>query len=265
MINTIVHLADIQFRTFKRHLEFKAVSDTFFDHMKKLNPDRIVITGDIVHSRNQLTPELVDEVSTFLRQCAAVTKRLIIIPGNHDIVEQNKDRMDALVPLLRALNLSNIDYFIKSELIEDENVVWAVYNIYENNKMPDALPTKPFANKTYVGLYHGTIVGAKNNLGFEFQHGADLNTFDYCDLTLCGDIHMRQEFKTPSGHPVIMVGSFIQQDFAETVSKHGYCTITVNNGITYQFTDIENPVKQYTFLIKDIEDIYEEREVLINA
>lgn len=265
MISKIVHIADIQFRTYKRHLEFKAVSEAFFDHMRKLQPDRIVIAGDLVHSRNNLTPELVNEVSWFLRGVSAVTKKVILIPGNHDIVEQNKERMDALYPIIKALELNNIIYSMQSEMILDENVVWSVFNIYTNNEMPLNLPLKPFGkDKKYIGLYHGPIVGAKNNMGYEFKSGADLEHFDHCDITLCGDIHKRQTFDTPSGHPVIMVGSFIQQDHAETISQHGYCTIDLDT-MGHSFTDLENPVKFYRFKITDYEDILEEREVLENA
>jgi DNA repair exonuclease SbcCD nuclease subunit len=246
-------------------LEFRAVSEAFFAHMKKAQPDRIVIAGDLVHSRNNLTPELVNEVSWFLRGCAEVTKKVILIPGNHDIVEQNKDRMDALFPIIKALELDNITYSMKSEMIVDGNVVWSVYNIYENNVMPTNLPLKPHGkDKKYIGLYHGPILGAKNDMGFEFKHGADLANFDNCDITFCGDIHKRQVFFTPSGKPVIMVGSFIQQDHAETISNHGYCTIDLET-MKYTFTDLENPVKFYRFKITDIADIYEGNEVLENA
>jgi DNA repair exonuclease SbcCD nuclease subunit len=271
MIEKIVLIADIHFRTYKRHLEFRAISEAFFAHMAKLRPNRIVIAGDLVHSRNHLTPELVNEVAWFLTNLSGYTEKVIIIPGNHDIVEQNKERMDAITPILTALKAKenevtphNIYYSKKSELVEDGNVVWSIFNIYDNHKMPDNLPLKPYGrDKTYIGLYHGTIVGAKNNLGFEFKHGADLKTFDACDITLCGDIHKRQTFLTETNKPVVMVGSFIQQDHAESVSSHGYCVIDVPS-CKYSFVDLENPVKFYRFRINDIEDIYESREILEN-
>lgn len=266
-IQKVVLVADIHYRTLRRHQEYRAVADAFFAHMREAKPDRIVIAGDIVHSRNQMTPELVDEVSWFLSECSKVAERVIIIPGNHDVVEENMDRMNAIHPILEAIKCSNIDFYVESALHLDENVVWSVYSIYNNQMMPKDLPLKPFGkDKIYIGLYHGIIVGAKNNKGFEFLHGADLTTFDHCDLTLCGDIHMRQVLKSkPSGKDVIMIGSMLQQDHAETITGHGYCTITLGDKITYKFTDLVNPVKYYTFSIKDMEDIYEEREVLKNA
>lgn len=267
MIKSIVQIGDIHYRTLRRHQEYRAVSEAFFAHMRVAKPDRIVITGDIVHSRNQMTPELIDEVSWFLNECSKVAVRVVIIPGNHDVVEENMDRMNAIHPILEAIKCPNIDFYVKSALYPDENVVWAVYSIYDNQMMPKDLALKPYGlDKTYIGLYHGIVLGAKNNLGFEFLHGADLTTFDNCEITLCGDIHMRQILKSkPSGNDVIFCGSMIQQDHAETISGHGYCSITLGDKITYKFTDLINPVKYYTYQIKDMEDIFEGREVLINA
>jgi hypothetical protein len=66
--------------------------------------------------------------------------------------------------------------------------------------------------------------------------------------------------------PIIMVGSMIQQDFSETVSEHGYNLVELSDtGITYNFTDLENPIKYLNFKITDIEDIEEDKEQLLNA
>jgi DNA repair exonuclease SbcCD nuclease subunit len=266
MIETIAHIADIHFRNIQRHNEFRAICENFFDQMKKVKPERLVIAGDIVHSRNQISPELVSEVSWFLSGCSKVAGKVIIIPGNHDIVEQNKERMDALTPIINALDADNIVYYTKSGLYQDENVVWSVFSIFDNHMSPEQLEMRPFGG-LYVGLYHGTIVGAVNEQGFKFTHGADTNKFRHCDMVLCGDIHKRQVFMVDETKPVIMVGSFIQQNFGETVSQHGYNIVKINNDklLSYEFHDIENPVKYLTFKITDISDIEENNELLVNA
>lgn len=266
MIETIAHIADIHFRNFQRHDEFRAICENFIDQMKKIKPDRIVIAGDLVHSRNQISPELVNELSWFLLECSKVTGKVIVIPGNHDIVEQNKERMDAITPICNALDADNIIYYKKSELHEDENVVWATYSILDNDMAPEGLEMRPH-NGLYIGLYHGTIVGAVNEFGFKFTHGADVNKFRHCDIVLCGDIHKRQVFMVDETKPVIMVGSFIQQNFGETVSQHGFNIVKIAGDklLSYEFHDIENPVKYLTFKINDISDIEENNEILVNA
>ncbi len=263
MITKIAHIADIHFRNIQRHNEFRAICENFIDQMKKIKPERIVIAGDLVHSRNQISPELVNELSWFLLECSKVTGKVIIIPGNHDIVEQNKERMDAITPIHNALDVDNIVYYKKSGLYQDENVVWTVFSIFDNHMPPDNLEMRPYEG-TYVGLYHGTIVGATNEMGFKFTHGAELTKFNTCDVVLCGDIHKRQVFRV-GNTPVIMVGSFIQQNFGETVGEHGFNVVSLGSEISYEFHDIENPVKYLTFKITDISDIEEQNELLVNA
>jgi DNA repair exonuclease SbcCD nuclease subunit len=263
MITKIAHIADIHFRNIQRHSEFRAICENFVDQMRRIKPERIVIAGDLVHSRNQISPELVNELSWFLLECSKVTGKVVIIPGNHDIVEQNKERMDAITPIHNALDVDNIVYYKKSGLYQDENVVWSVFSIFDNHMPPENLEMRPYEG-TYVGLYHGTIVGATNEMGFKFTHGAELTKFSSCDVVLCGDIHKRQVFRVGKT-PVIMVGSFIQQNFGETVSEHGFNVVSLGTEITYEFHDIENPVKYLTFKISDISDIEEQNELLINA
>jgi DNA repair exonuclease SbcCD nuclease subunit len=268
MINKIIHFADIHFRTYQRHTEFRSICEYLIDKLIYHKPNRVVITGDIVHSRNQLTPELVNEVTWFLNECSNNSDKLIIIPGNHDIVEQNKERLDALTPIINAMNKDNILYFKESDLYVDDNVVWTVFSIYNNNAAPQKLYLKPHKDKIYVGLYHGVIAGAVNSNGFKFAHGSETSKFDECDLTLCGDIHKRQVFFNKNNKPIIMVGSLIQQNYGESISEHGYCVLTLNeknDGYNYMFEDIENPIKYLTFKVTDIEDIENDEEVLING
>ena len=80
---------------------------------KEIEPDRIVFTGDLVHSKNQMTPELIEMVSWILKECSYIAKT-IIIPGNHDFLVNNTDRLDALSPIIDSLNNKNI--FISSAL-----------------------------------------------------------------------------------------------------------------------------------------------------
>ncbi len=54
-----------------------------FEEFKGIKPDRIVFTGDLLHSKNQLTPEVVEIASWVLTECSKIAK-IVLIPGNHD-------------------------------------------------------------------------------------------------------------------------------------------------------------------------------------
>jgi hypothetical protein len=75
----------------------------------------------------------------------------------------------------------------------DGNIVWCVYSIFENNKRPDIESARAqFGDdKTYVGLFHGPLVGSTTDIGYEIEHGYNLDIFEGCDMVMCGDIHKR--------------------------------------------------------------------------
>ena len=83
MINKLTHFSDLHLKLFKDHQLFRDVLTGMLNQFKEIKPDRIVFTGDLLHSKNQLTPELVEIASWVLTECSLIAKT-IIIPGNHD-------------------------------------------------------------------------------------------------------------------------------------------------------------------------------------
>ena len=81
----------------------------------------------------------------------------------------------------------------------------------------------------------------------------------FADLSRTGPL----VFDIPEGK-AYMVGSTIQQNFGESVSKHGYGTYMVEDD-EYEFTDLDNKSPFLQFKITDIEDIEDGKEVLLNG
>ena len=73
MIKRLVHFSDLHIRLFKDHELYKSILTKAFDEWRALAPDRIVFTGDLVHSKNQMTPELIDVVAWVLTECSKIT------------------------------------------------------------------------------------------------------------------------------------------------------------------------------------------------
>lgn len=259
MIKRIVHFSDLHIRLFKDHDLYKKILVKAFDEWKVLNPDRIVFTGDLVHSKNQMTPELVEFVAWVLTECANITKTIIIL-GNHDFLENNNTRLDTLTPIVDSLKNDNISYFKNRGVYEDENINWCVYSLMEHNLPPDIPNNK---NKN-IGLFHGPVQGLKTDLGFSFEEGYDTGKFKGCDLVLCGDIHRRQIFDIPGGKKAYMIGSTVQQGFGENLKYHGYGVYDVENDV-YDFVDLPNPKPFLKFKIEGIDDLVSGSEKLVNA
>lgn len=265
MIKKIIHISDLHIRTFQLHdLYKKQFQRLLIDVKEKINgydrnEIRVVITGDIAHQKINISNEQVMLTSWFLNELITISK-VIIIPGNHDFLENNTDRLDSISPIVELLNNSEIIYYKDSGVYEDDNIKWVVYSLYQHNKKPLFDKGEGF----YVGLFHGPIQGLSTDLGFEFEDSYDRLNFVDLDLLLCGDIHKRQTFTLPNGGKAVMIGSLIQQNFGETVKHHGYGIYDFEED-DYKFYDLENDQPYYHFSISDIKDIDDEKEELLNV
>lgn len=269
MIKKIVHLADIHIRTYRMHDEYKDVFKTLISDVKELIKDfqreevRIVIAGDLVHQKIVISNEQLLLGTWFLRELDKVAP-VILIAGNHDLLENNKDRMDSITPMVKFLPDSTINYFTTSECFKDDNIVWCVYSIFEENSRPniEAARAEFGDDKTYIGLYHAPVMNAKTDVGYEIDHGAALEHFEGCDIVMLGDIHKRQVFNH-KGIPIAYPSSLIQQNFGENITKHGFLFWDVESK-TYTEHDVENKYPYYQFRIKSLEDIENGTEKITN-
>lgn len=202
MIKIVFHIADIHIRNYKYHEEYKEVFRQMIADFKRLAAGykreeiRIAIVGDLVHQKIIISNEQLILGTWFLRELEQIGM-VILIAGNHDMLENNKDRMDSITPMVQFLPDKEINFFKESKCYLDDNIVWCVYSIFEGNKRPNIESARlEFGpDKTYIGLFHGPLVGAKTDLGFTIDHGAELEQFAGCDLVMCGDIHQRNFFK----------------------------------------------------------------------
>ena len=67
MIKKIIHFSDLHIKLYKDHQQIsRHTLSRCFKEWRELKPDRIVFTGDLVHSKNQMTPELINMVTWVL-------------------------------------------------------------------------------------------------------------------------------------------------------------------------------------------------------
>lgn len=259
MIKKIVHFSDLHLKLFKDHELYKSILSDMLNKFKEINPDRIVFTGDLLHSKNQLTPELIEIASWILIECSKIAKT-VLIAGNHDAIINNNDRLDSLTPIIDNLNNSNIVYYKNRGVYEDDNVSWCIYSQFQGNIPPDIIDAKGFK----IGLFHDPVAGLTTDLGFDFgSHAYDVEKFNGLDIVLCGDIHKRATFKIPNNKRGVMIGSTIQQNYGESLEKHGFGVYTIETD-EYEFVDLFNPKPFLSFKINSYEDIINGSEELTN-
>jgi DNA repair exonuclease SbcCD nuclease subunit len=266
MIKKIVHIADLHIRTYQYHDIYKKQFELFLEDVKKrvvgydYEEIRVVIAGDIAHQKINISNEQMMLTSWLIKELADDVGRVIIIPGNHDFMENNAQRLDSITPIVELLDHDQVRYFKNGGVYEDDNLKWVVYSLYEHNQKPEYTKEDGF----YVGLFHGPIQGLSTDLGFEFDTAFSPLNFVDLDLLLCGDIHKRQMFKLPGGGKAVMIGSLIQQNFGETVNYHGYGIYDVETD-EYQTFEIDNERPFLHFSINDIQDIENGEEELLNV
>ncbi|MEI6881249.1 MAG: hypothetical protein WCK82_07965, partial [Bacteroidota bacterium] len=136
--------------------------------------------------------------------------------------------------------------------------------IFEDNQRPDieAAKVEFGPDKTYIGLFHAPLINAKTDIGYEIDHGAELDIFEGCDMVMLGDIHKRQFFNHKGIH-VAYPSSLIQQNFGENVSKHGFLMWDIESK-TFTEHDVENKHPFYQFKIKSLEDLETGSEKITN-
>ena len=258
MIKTICHFSDLHIRLYKDHDLYRGILINMLERFKEIKPDRICFTGDLVHSKNSVSPELIEFVSWILTECSKISKT-IIIPGNHDFIS-NLERLDTLTPIINSLGNPNIVYYKNRGVYEDENVSWCVYSQFQGNIPPEISESKGLK----VGLFHGPIQGMKTDLGYDFgDEGYEISKFDGLNVVLCGDIHKRQEFNIKNGRGY-MIGSTIQNNMGESIGRHGFGVLDIKT-MDYKYVDLDNPKPFLSFRLKSYDDILNETEKLVNV
>lgn len=239
--NKIYHISDLHIRQMQRHQEYREVFQTFYQILRDSVDDKAVLvcTGDILHSKTQLTPECIALTKEFFETVSKILP-IVIIAGNHDANLSNLARLDALTPILDGVDVT---YLKDTGIYQMRNLSFGVISVFDET-FPDMKLHPP--DKLKIALYHGTLHGAKTDDGYQLQSSITESQFAGYDLTLLGDIH-RHQFLTPR---VEYAGSLIQQNFGEHLSHHGMVVWDLVN-MKSEFVEVPNKYGYATFHLVD--------------
>ena len=209
------HFADVHFRGLSRHKEYKDVFSRSFVELQKLRPDVIFIGGDIVHSKTQgISPELIHILTWWFNSLAEIAPVHVIL-GNHDGLMLNEDRLDAITPILEALDNPDIHLFKESGTYDVgvDGYKWNVFSCFDVKGWDDVEPDPSCIN---IATFHGPVNGSLTDQDWEINgDSVSVDFFDKFDFAFLGDIHKRQYLTPKIAYP----GSTIQQNYGETIEK----------------------------------------------
>jgi len=234
-IDKIFHVSDIHIRTLKRHTEYREVFQNMFTYINSHSTENsiAVVTGDIVHSKLDMSPELVQMLVDFFNGFAIPT---IVILGNHDMNLNNMHRIDAVSPILDVINNPNIIFIKENGLFEFGGITW---NHMAVDKTPDEyVRAKDFDAPYKIALHHGAVNTAKTDIGYQISNEhVTTEMFTGHDITLLGDIHKPAQF-LDAAQTIAYPGSLIQQNHGEALD-HGILVWNVENRRA-DFAEIQN-------------------------
>lgn len=273
MITKIIQIADLHIpnscdkRPYDKMLK-SFLKQLYNNEIKGQNPEeiRIVLCGDIFKNKIKTTNEakaMFHMVLNYLNEMC----RTYIFAGNHDMLENNHDRMDSINPTFEIEGVyENVNYLdkyldFKSGYVEDDNVVFALYSMHDNFA-PTNVEHDMYPEHKIVGLYHGDVKGAVTDVGRMTPDGIDTSLFSECDCVMAGHIHKFQELKK-DGVPIVYAGSLFQQDESENTTGHGYVVWNMET-MTHKHVEIDNDYRIFKFKIDDYDAFNNDVEDLIN-
>ena len=233
------HISDVHWRGLTRHEEYRDSFTALFKQLRELQPNAIFIGGDIVHTKTQgISPEIIDSLSWWFNQMADICHVHVIL-GNHDGLIMNKDRQDAISPIVTALNNDRIHLYKKSGVYPTgiPGFNWCVFSCFDEEGWPSVTPVPGEVN---IATYHGAVRGSVTDVDWSVEGEADLSFFKDFNFTFLGDIHKFQYLDEEKR--VAYPGSTIQQNYGEDTGK-GYLFWEIESHNDYKSTFHQVPHK----------------------
>ena len=218
----IAHLSDVHIRKTRRHQEYKVVLNNLISSLESLQIDRIVLAGDLLHNKTDLSPEAVQLATEYIEALSNIAP-LDLILGNHDCVINQHNRLDSVSPLVNLLKDKGgaITLYTESGLYKIGDDL--SYGIFAQQDAAEEWPIEFDREEGvhYVALYHGAVDGSKTMSRHRIESDVDKGIFRNYDFGMLGDIHSRQPMSLDKNGKVKVAyaGSLIQQNFGEEIEK----------------------------------------------
>lgn len=302
----MLHYADIQIEVrtsgtgAQRYDEFARGLQDIEAVAQRMQPDIIVIPGDIFEFQDANAEEL-KLFTQHLHAILPTCKRVIIIPGNHDVRQrgialttstEKRNLTDAIDLAVTAVKSPKISYYQKTGLYEDTtfDITWAVWSQWTKHSMADVKPAyspwvdndiKSVKTSSVIELFHDPVMGCKHFDGQPSKHFENykITMADFqAPTVLAGDIHA-PDIVRDGDKTFTYCSSLVQRNFGEgdyydghklTVKgncQHGYNILTfdtdINRVVDIEFFSLNQVVSRHTIYLSDKFD-YETMTALLS-
>lgn len=186
----ISHLADVHWRSLKRHDEYRIVFEEFSEAVVRQNIDHVYVGGDIFHTKTTgISPEYIEQIVWWFKELSKHAQ-LHVTLGNHDGNLTNLSRQDAISPIVSILDSDNIHLYKNSGVYQfHPGFNWCVYSLFDENGWVNV---KPVPGDVNIACYHGPVWGAQTESNWVLEDGLKIDFFKEYDFCFLGDIHRLQ-------------------------------------------------------------------------
>ena len=261
-ISHIIHISDIHIRLYNRQKEYADIFQKLFQKIREIKATIpniiIIITGDLLHSKNILSPESILITQQFLQRLSEITTTLLIA-GNHDALLTNNQREDSITAITKNIEIPNFHYLKYSGVYIYENLAIAVNSIIDNKWIYARDIQRRDTTTHTIALYHGSVGLCETGVGFRMRGEKLVDDFTGYDYALLGDIHKFQ-FLDPEGKRIAYASSLIAQNFSEWNHPHGLLLWDLFAG-NHQYHEIPNSFGFFVFNLQN-NQIFLEKEAV---
>jgi DNA repair exonuclease SbcCD ATPase subunit len=230
-IRYVYHISDIYVHCDKRHNEYEKIFSKFLE-IEKENA-LVLITGNLLYSKSKITPKEIILTRNFLFSLAKKCP-LVIIPGKSDCLKVKDDNITAIVS-----KCDNIFYFRESGNYKIHNITLSYTHFLDK-------PIEPDKSSQYtIGIYNGNVGKPTLYNGKKITKSIPVSDFQV-DFLMLGGIGKTQKVKESAFY----AGSFIQKDYTEDWSDHGYLLWDLQEKSCQHFP-IDNEYRHVTLKILD--------------
>ena len=162
----IYHISDIHIRVLSRHVEYKEVFNNLYSFLEEEKEEIIIsITGDIMHSKDILKPETILLCRNFMKELSRFGT-VIVIAGNHDMLENNEHRLDSLSAVLLDLP---VHYLYETNAYKFGNLIISTSSLIDKKFLRrDQIIVEE--DIPVICMYHGTISGSRTDCGYIMEN-----------------------------------------------------------------------------------------------
>lgn len=219
-VRRIYHISDIHVRLYDRRVEYDAVLQRLLEYIRaEASPSAIIVlTGDIMHTKNRLSPESLAFVCRMLRSLADLHPTFVIA-GNHDMLMNHSDCLDTITPIVDALNHPSLFYCKYTGVTTFRNVHLAVSSLVDRGFCAAKDVPVRSDGEFRIALYHGMVGTIRTSRGTSLSGEYSVADFDGFDAVLLGDIHKHMYLNEQ--RTMAYASSLCSQNFSETDDHHG--------------------------------------------